>query len=168
MKGSDVDMKIKKFILSGTPCIGIKNMWGGRTISSVIRGKGPVLKRSKDSIQIHGTRMSALNLNEAFTSGVWKEYKHPELSFVSPMSFEENAKIIRNLMPLIAEGEVFDEERLLRGAAEFDGKPVKLSFMLSGVGSASLCSVVMYDMDDQYIGFPSMEQIDWMNNQENK
>ena len=168
MKERDVDMKTKASLLSGTQSIGMKNIGSCRTSPGVVRGKASIAMPSKDWIRIHEIRMPELNLNEARTLGLWKQYKHRELSFISPMPFEENVKIIQKLMPYIAEGHVFDEEMMMRGAAEYDGKPVKLGFVLSEIGSKSVCNVVMYDMDDQCIGFPSTEQITWMNNQQNK
>ena len=136
----------------------------GRSFPGIRSGK----TSENIKIQIKSIDMPALNMNAAETCGMRKYYNHPELRITSPMPFERNVEILKKLMFHIAEGWVFIEGLMIREVTEFEGKPVKVGFVWLGTGSKAVCNVVLYDMQDQYIGFPSPEQITWMNNQQKK
>ena len=128
----------------------------------VFRGKAEVQYRNKASVVIKNFLIPTLNLNQARTFGMRKALKHPEFSLMSPMPLEKNTEIVKKLINHVIEGHVFMEGEVLHGDASYEGKPVTLAFILSGSKSDAELSVLFFDENEQYIGFPTQEQIDWI------
>ena len=119
----------------------------------------PGILGRKSAVVIKGFKIPELNLNGVCTIGLWEACRHPNFEIMSPMSIDKNAEIMVKLVNHVTAGHVFMEEEVLRGDANYDGKPVTLGFMRLGHKDKSVFNVMFLDENDRYMGFPTCEQM---------